>query len=78
MAGESNPDRHGDHLVSVETPRCIVCREHGILWVNMFAWSRYAAGELLAQEAFPDMSADAREQLISGTHPACWDALFTE
>jgi len=26
--------------------------------------------------AFPDMSVDDREMLISGTHPACWDRLF--
>ena len=30
------------------------------------------------QLAFPAMSADQREMLISGTHPACWTAMFAE
>lgn len=78
VAGASNPDRHGDNLVAVTTPRCMVCREQGTLWVDMFAWQAYTSGRLLAQQAFPDMSPDAREQIISGTHSACWDALFGE
>ena len=29
-----------------------------------------------AQSAFPDMSIELREQIISGTHPKCWDEMF--
>lgn len=29
-----------------------------------------------AQEAFPNMSIELREQIISGTHPKCWDEMF--
>jgi hypothetical protein len=32
----------------------------------------------LIQRAFPEMPADQRELLITGTHPACWDRLFAE
>lgn len=28
------------------------------------------------QEAFPDMNIGLREQIISGTHPECWDEMF--
>jgi hypothetical protein len=28
------------------------------------------------QDSFPDLSADLREQIISGIHPACWDKIF--
>jgi hypothetical protein len=28
------------------------------------------------QDAFPYLSAPEREQLISGTHPKCWDEMF--
>lgn len=30
----------------------------------------------LAQEAFPDLSADEREFIISGIHPTEWEQLF--
>ena len=36
---------------------------------------RRQRGELI-QEALPELSADQRELLISGTCPKCWDELF--
>jgi hypothetical protein len=30
------------------------------------------------QDALPNRSPEFREQVISGTHPACWDAAFGE
>ncbi len=31
-----------------------------------------------AQDAFPDLLAPIREQIISGTHPQCWDEIFKD
>lgn len=31
---------------------------------------------MLAQDAFPYLSADEREMLISGICPTCWDKMF--
>ena len=31
---------------------------------------------MLAQDAFPYLSADEREMLISGICPTCWDGMF--
>jgi hypothetical protein len=28
------------------------------------------------QDAFPKMSASLREQIITGTHPECWDQMM--
>jgi hypothetical protein len=28
------------------------------------------------QDAFPTLSPALREQIITGTHPACWDEIF--
>jgi hypothetical protein len=28
------------------------------------------------QDAFPEMSPDEREMLITGTHPECWDKMW--
>ena len=30
------------------------------------------------QDAFPNLNIDEREQIISGTHPQCWDELFNK
>jgi hypothetical protein len=34
---------------------------------------RYESGHLLVQEAFPELSANDREFIISGICPECWD-----
>jgi hypothetical protein len=31
---------------------------------------------MLIQDVFPELNADEREFMISGTHPACWDEMF--
>lgn len=31
-----------------------------------------------AQDAFPDLTVDEREQVMTGTHPACWDKVMGE
>jgi predicted metal-binding protein len=43
--------------------------------VDTSAYLAYKAGEL-AQRAFPTMSADQRELLISGTCGTCWNEMF--
>jgi len=37
---------------------------------------RWQNKEMAIQEAFPELSADDREMLISGTCPACWEKMF--
>jgi hypothetical protein len=54
-----------------------MCGERGVLYVSLAAYMAWQSGTL-AQVAFPELSADVREQLISGTHPACWDAMFSD
>jgi hypothetical protein len=29
----------------------------------------------LIQDAFPDLDKTLREQIVSGTHPACWEIM---
>lgn len=41
---------------------------------DYFAWQD---GELV-QKAFPYLSADDREMLISGICPSCWEAMFPD
>lgn len=63
-------------MVDVLTPPCMMCSLGGVVTVPAPALDAYRAGAL-AQQAFPMLSADEREQLISGTHAACWDALMS-
>jgi hypothetical protein len=59
----------------VETPACGLCGEASLLVVSRAAYVSWVAGGLI-QDAFPDMPRDEREQLKTGTHPACWDAML--
>lgn len=57
------------------TPTCPVCGKHDKLFLNQAEVQAYQAGELI-HKAFPTLPADKREQIKTGMHGACWDALF--
>lgn len=61
--------------VDVTCPPCRKCGNSGTLTVPASAHKSWVAGTH-AQYAFPRLTADEREMLISGTHPACWDAMM--
>lgn len=47
--------------------------------IDVFAddYERWIVGALV-QDAFPYLSADDRESLISGICPTCWEQMFAE
>lgn len=59
----------------VETPLCLVCGFHGQVEVPMKGFLIRQLGGLI-QEAYPDMDKALREQMISGTHPQCWEKVY--
>ena len=59
----------------VETPPCFHCGKSGSIEVPMKGFLVRQLGGLI-QDAYPDMSAPLREQMVSGTHPQCWDEMF--
>lgn len=63
--------------IVVRTPPCFACGKPGSIQVPRAGFDDWQAGSLV-QHALPALSAAERELLISGTHPACWDALFPE
>lgn len=73
-------EENGVTVIYVPTPRCFHCGESGEVPIpfQMFevGYPAYLAGRYI-QEAFPELSAGMREQMISGTHPACWDEIFS-
>jgi len=56
-------------------PMCGHANEVAVNEEDYFNWSFDGA---LVQDAFPYLSADEREMLISGICPKCWDKLFGE
>ena len=55
----------------------MVCGEGSILEIDERGYRDWQAGELI-QVAFPEMTYEDREVLISGTHPVCFDRIFPE
>jgi hypothetical protein len=59
----------------VETPKCFHCGEGGAVEVPMKGFLIRQLGGLI-QEAYPELSAPIREQMVSGIHPECWQELY--
>jgi hypothetical protein len=66
-------------LFQVKTKPCPVCGKSETLNLSPTeheAYLKWERKELKVQQAFPNWTADQREMLMTGTHPACWDILF--
>ena len=59
------------------TKNCPHCKKNGMLTIWEDDMQRYLNGAY-AQDAFPDLLAPIREQIISGTHPECWNEIFKD
>ena len=56
---------------------CPICNRTNEITVKEADFILWSAGTLV-QDAFPYLSADEREMLISGICPDCWENLFSE
>lgn len=63
--------------LTVETPRCVVCHKGGVMTVNKRGYAAWQRATKI-QFALPELSADQREQLMTGTHPKCFEEIFSE
>ena len=54
------------------TKKCVWCGQNGVVGVNEQELYAYLRGDL-AQDAFKSLTTELREQIISGTHPECWN-----
>ena len=67
--------------IKINTNTCLHCGQQGFIEMSEDEYNRgidaFNEGELI-QCAFPGLSVDQREQIISGTHPKCWNELFAE
>lgn len=64
-------------LIEVATDPCFVCHKAGKVVVDKDGYDRWKAGEFI-QNALPTLSADEREQLMTGTHGPCFDSICPE
>lgn len=61
------------------TPECSMCGLSDTLPVTaeeLDALRKWKNREMFIQDALPNRSADERELVKTGTHPACWDAMM--
>jgi len=59
------------------TGKCDLCGEEKSVTVPGLGLFKLRGGEYI-QNAFPDLSGDEREFLLSGTCGKCWDKMFPE
>jgi hypothetical protein len=64
-------------MMRILTPVCFHCGLPGYVMGDEEGYASYMEGAYV-QVAFPEMSVGEREQLVSGTHPGCWDKMFPE
>lgn len=64
-------------MTAFATKRCGKCGKGGVIMVDEDQLFKWLTGSLI-QEAFPFMDVSLREQMISGMHPECWDAIFAD
>lgn len=60
--------------IVVQCLPCRVCGETSMVEISEDGYLAWADGEYI-EDAFPTLSADERELLITGTHPECWEVL---
>ncbi len=58
----------------MRTPICFMCNKEGFVEVSSEGYMARKRGALI-QEAFFDLDKSLREQILSGTHPKCWESM---
>jgi len=60
--------------ILMRTPICVMCDKEGFVEVSSEGYMARKRGALV-QEAFFDLDKSLREQIVSGTHPKCWESM---
>lgn len=64
-------------MMRITTPTCVLCNTPSVFMLDTGDIDKYRDGALI-QDAFPHLSAEDRETIMSGTHAECWNKLFPE
>lgn len=65
---------HDEYLIVRDCPLCGQGCSTVVPSQGLWDWEH---GKFV-QEAFPNLSADDREQVMTGTHPWCWDRYMSD
>ncbi len=66
-------------MITVITKECFMCGNSGNVSVPRSGYLAWDQGRgLFIQDAFPTVSADVREQLLTGTHGPCYDTMVND
>lgn len=57
---------------------CPMCGDTKVIDVDREKFMSVKEGSVHIQDAFPEMSADDRERLLTGICPTCWNAMWEE
>ena len=60
--------------ILMRTQICSICNKGGFVEVSSEGYTARKNGALI-QEAFPELDKSLREQIVSGTHPKCWESM---
>lgn len=59
-----------------QTPACPHCHKTSEVGLDFKDVERWQGGELI-QRVWPEMTPAERELLMTGTHPDCWNEMFS-
>ena len=66
--------------MTIETPQCFHCGEFGEVGLTaeeVVGYEHWLLGtDIYIQDCLPTMPKEFREQIITGTHPKCWEDMF--
>ena len=57
---------------------CVWCKKDGRFVLTPQQYRDIVVNGKYIQDVFPDLDADEREFMISGTHSVCWNDMFQE
>jgi hypothetical protein len=63
-------------FIKAVTPDCPICGISTDVMVDFEMYKAWCNKEILVQDAFPAMSKEEREVLMTGTHPDCWNIMW--
>lgn len=64
-----------DMTYLVQTPICRLCNKTGTVEIPADGFFKWNFG-MLIQDALPDLDKSLREQMMTGTHPSCWELMM--
>lgn len=64
-------------MITFTTPPCQVCGDTSEMELDAERVREWQEGGHI-QTIFPELTANQRELMVSGTHPKCWEELFAE